>query len=97
MIGKDMLYRSLEWKALSPAAKIVYIYLKSKYNGANNGHVRLYYSEFKGIKGLVSHSTISRAFRELEKGGWIKRNQIGGLHRHFNEYFLTGSFDKHIN
>ena len=58
MLGRGML-RSPEWKELSPAAKLAYVYLKSKYNGSNNGGVQLHYSELKGIRGLSSSSTIS--------------------------------------
>ena len=85
--------RSKEWKDLSPAAKLLYIYIKPKYNGFNNGSIRLYYSELKGVKGLSSPSTISKANKELEIKGWIKRTKYGGLYRYFNEYLLTGDFD----
>lgn len=91
-----MLLKCQEWKDLRPAAKIIYIYIKSKYNGANNGKIRLHYSELKGIKGFGSQSSISRAIKELEKEGWIKRTKCGGLHRYFNEYELTGIFDEHL-
>ncbi len=46
MLPRKML-RSKEWKELSPAAKLFYVYLKGKYNGHNNGEIRLYYSELK--------------------------------------------------
>lgn len=85
--------KSKEWKELSPAAKILYIHLKGKYNGHNNGNIRLYYSELEGIKGLSSPSTISKANLELERKEWVKRTKIGGLYRYFNEYELTGKFD----
>ncbi len=44
--------KSKEWKGLSASAKLFYIYLKGKYNGQNNGEIRLYYSELDGVKGL---------------------------------------------
>ncbi len=81
--------RNKEWKELSPVAREVYIQLKGKYNGSNNGKIRLYYSELDDIEGLRSPSSKSKAFRELEVKGWVKRIQIGGLYRHFNEYRLT--------
>lgn len=96
MIGKGMLFRSPEWRGLGPAAKILYLYLKAKYNGGNNGQIRLYYSELKGIKGLGSQTTISRGFKELESKGWIERTKIGGLYRYMNEYKLTGKYDECI-
>ena len=94
MVGRGMLLRCQEWKDLSPAAKIIYLYIKAKYNGSNNGQIRLYYSELKGINGLSSPSTISKAFKELEAKGWIERTKIGGCYRYFNEYKLTGKFDE---
>jgi hypothetical protein len=97
MLGRSMLLRDPDWKGLSISAKVAYIYLKAKFNGANNGGIRLYYSELGGVKGLSSSSTISRAFKELEKKGWIKRKKLGGLHRYFNEYELTGKYDDHLS
>ena len=95
MLPRKML-KSEEWKELSPAAKLFYIHLKGKYNGSNNGQIRLYYSELAGVKGISSDSTISKAIKELESKGWIKRYEIGGLYRHFNEYELTGEYDVYI-
>ena len=45
------------WRELSPSVKILYVHLKAKYNGQNNGQIRLHYSELVGIKGLSSPST----------------------------------------
>ena len=88
--------RRKEWKELSPGARDVYIQMKGKYNGSNNGEIRLYYSELKGIKGLSSPSTVSSKFKELEEKEWIKRTKLGGCYRYFNEYELTGKFDDYI-
>jgi len=96
MLPRKML-RSEEWKKLSPAAKILYVHLKGKYNGSNNGEIRLYYSELRGIKGLSSDATISKAFRELEEKGWITVLNRGGLFRRINEYGLTGKFDLYVH
>lgn len=95
-IGRDMLFGSPEWKKLSGAAKLLYITLKGKYNGFNNGDLRLHYSELKGVRGLSSSSTVAKAFKELEDKGWIVRVGMGGLHRHPNRYELTGKFDSRI-
>ena len=92
MLPRKMI-RGKEWKKLSPAARELYIQLKGKYNGSNNGKIRLYYSELESIEGLRSPSTRSKAFRELESKGWVKRTKLGGLYRYFNEYSLTGKYD----
>lgn len=95
MLPRNML-RNKEWRMLSPAAREIYTQLKGKYDGSNNGHIRLYYSELKDIEGLRSPSTRSRAFRELEEKEWVKRTKLGGLYRYFNEYRLTGKYDDYL-
>ena len=95
MLPRKML-RNDEWKDLSSKAKLFYIHLKGKYNGSNNGQIRLHYSELKGIKGISSPTTIASASKELQDKGWIKRKEIGGLYRYFNEYELTGEHDAYI-
>ena len=77
------------WQGLSGAAKIFYIQLKSQYNGSNNGKIRLPYSEMRSVKGCSNDRTISKAIKELRLKSWIKVEEIGGLHRHYNLYKLT--------
>jgi predicted transcriptional regulator len=96
MLGRDMLFSCQEWKQLSPAAKLVYIYLKAKHNGRNNGEICLHYSELETSRGLGSPSTVSKAFKELEKAGWIRKTKHGGLYRYQNLYELTGRYDHWI-
>lgn len=97
MLGRGMLLKTPEWRSLSSSAKLVYIYLKAKYNGQNNGTIRLYYSELKGVRGASASQTISKAIQELEKKEWIKRAKQGGLYRYFNEFLLTGKYDDHLS
>lgn len=97
ILPRRMLLRCDEWKGLSAASKILYPYIKAKYNGTNNGKIRLHYSELEGVKGISSSNTISTAFKELEQKGWIKREKKGGLYRYNNEYELTGKYDDYIN
>jgi hypothetical protein len=96
MLGRDMLLRCQEWKQLGPAAKLLYIYLRAKHNGSNNGKIRLHYSELVTVRGIASSSTVCMAFKELEKAGWIKRSKLGGLYRFWNLYELTGRYDHHV-
>jgi len=95
-LSKDLLLKRHEFWDLSPAARDLYLLLKSRYTGANNGTIRLYYSEIKKLKisGLRGDKVISRAFFELEAEGWILRTKIGGLHRFINEYRLSGKHDQ---
>ena len=95
-LSRELLFKSSEWWSFRPAARDIYLLLKAKYNGRNNGNIRLYYSEIRGrrIPGLRSDKAISSAFKELESAGWLERTELGGLYRHLNEYRLTGKHDK---
>ena len=84
---------SKEWADLCPAAKIIYIQMKGKYNSNNNGKIKLYYSELRKIKGLKCSRSISKGFRELEEKKWIRRTKLGGAYGRSNEYELTGEHD----
>lgn len=95
-IGKDLLLKRPEWWQLSHGGRDIYLLLKAKYNGSNNGKIRLSYVEIlkKRISGLRSAKAIARTFRELESEKWIERTKIGGLHRFTNEYRLLGTYDR---
>jgi len=58
-----------EWAALSPAAKIFYLQLKARYNGNNNGEIKLPYRSLKDVRGCSHHVTISKASIELQEKG----------------------------
>ncbi len=81
------------WRGLSAAAKIFYIHLKGRYNGSNNGKIKLPYRAMKNVKGCCRHQTISKAIKELEAKGWIKKKQYGGHTRWDNLYKLTFKYD----
>lgn len=97
MMPKAMLFKSEEWKELTAAEKLVYLYLKGKFSPDRNGRIRLYHSELKDITGLKNPTSRCKAFKGLEKKGWVKRTRLGGLYRCFNEYELTGKYDPSIN
>lgn len=82
-----------EWRDLSPAAKIFYLHLKARYNGSNNGSIKLPYSAMKGVQGCCNDRAISRAIQELETKGWIERERKGGLYRYENLFKLTFKYD----
>jgi len=81
------------FRSLSGSARTFYLYLKGRYNGSNNGEIRLPYSAMKGVGGCSNPRTISRAIKELESKGWIKVKTRGGLYRHDNYYTLTWKYD----
>lgn len=90
---KRLLLKDENWHQLSQGAKVLYLILKSKYNGQNNGQIRLHYSELQNMRGFRSPRAIAAAFKELEQDEWIERTKKGGLFRYVNEYRLTGKFD----
>lgn len=96
MLGRDMVLHCHEWKQLSPSAKILYIHIKAKHNGTNNGDIILPYSELRAVEGFRSPSTASHAVKELVKKGWITKSGNGGLYRTPNRYALTGRYDDYI-
>jgi hypothetical protein len=96
VLGKGMLFQCREWHALSLGARSLYILVKSKFTGSNNGGLCVSYSEATRYGGLKSSQTVSRCFKELEVKGWIKATERGGLFRRPTKYQLTGTFDKHF-
>ena len=92
-LGRNLIFRCEQWRNLSPRAKVLYLTLKAKYNGSNNGEIRLCYSELRADASFRSPKSISGAIRELEKGEWIERVKRGGLFRYENRFRITGKFD----
>jgi hypothetical protein len=68
--------RSLAWRSLSGSGVKVYVELRSRYNGRNNGDLSLSYGEAAGLLGL-GKTTIKRAFDELAEKGFIIRMSEG--------------------
>ena len=58
------------WKGLTPNARIVYIEIKKRYNGRNNGMIALS-SRDAGDAINASHNTGARAIRELLDAGFL--------------------------
>ena len=81
------------WRGLSAYAKIFYIHLKGRYNGSNNGLIRLPYSAMRDVQGCCSSHAISKAVKELEAKKWIVIKKKGGLYRYENLYKLTFKHD----
>jgi hypothetical protein len=98
-IHKEVILGCPEWAALSAPAKSLYWLLKAKRNPKkNNGKVKLSHREIKKLRypGLKRHETVTRLFQELQKTGWIKReDEGGGLFGKASIYTLTGKFDQY--
>jgi len=90
MLEKDTLHKQ-EWKQLTHAEMIAYIYIKHNYNGKNNGQIPLKYIELKGI---LAPATLKKALVGLEAKGWIEKTRHGGMYRYYCLYKLTGNHDR---
>ena len=77
------------WRWLRPISKAVYIELRRRYNGRNNGRISLSLSEAAHIL-KASKSSISTALKQLETHGFIKLVKKGYFTgRMASEYALT--------
>lgn len=94
-LTREMLKNPAWRTGLSSSSKVLYIHIKHKFVGHNNGEICLHYSE---VKDFMAPATISKAFRELESKEWISKEQtIGGKYRFTAYYRLTGKYDPAIS
>lgn len=81
--------KSEAWRSLSGAAVKVWLELHTRFNGGNNGNVRLSMNEAVRALG-ISKGTAQRAFIELEEKGFIALQNPGNwYHRKAHEWRLT--------
>jgi hypothetical protein len=71
---------SAAWRALTPAARAVYVEIARRYNGANNGRLALSVRE-AACACNINKDTVGRAVRELTNAGFIEETRHGGLSR----------------
>lgn len=88
MLRRDLL-KDPDWRKLSNSSKIIYIYLRAKFNYKTFQEVTLAYSE---IKDMLSSKTISNAFKELQAAGFIEKIKQGGLFGGVCAYRFIGQF-----
>ena len=74
-IPHDML-SSVAWRSLGGAAVKVYVELRSRFNGGNNGDLSLSMDEAARLLHM-SKATVWRAFVELEEKGFIAKTKPG--------------------
>jgi len=88
MVRRDLL-KDPEWRKLSSSAKVIYIYLRAKFNYKTLQEVSLAYLE---VKDMMSSKTISKAFKELQQAGFIEKTKHGGLFGGVCAYKFIGQF-----
>ncbi|MGR3794616.1 helix-turn-helix domain-containing protein [Vannielia sp. SX4] len=81
--------KSAAWRSLSGAAVKLWFELHARYNGGNNGKVRLSMNEATEALG-IGKATVSRAYAELQAKGFIALTTPGSwYHRSAHEWRLT--------
>ena len=68
------------WRALSAAARAVYIQIGARYNGSNNGKLALSVRDAASECNIATN-TASQAFKDLVDLGFIEETRHGGLSR----------------
>lgn len=64
------------WRSLSGNAVKVFIELRSRFNGGNNGKLILSYEEAAKLLGM-SKTSVGRAYDDLQRKGFIKLEKKG--------------------
>lgn len=81
--------KSDAWRHLSGAAVKVLLELHTRFNGSNNGKLRLSYAEAAEALGM-GKATVQRAFRDLQDKGFLVLVREGNwYHRQAHEWRLT--------
>jgi hypothetical protein len=74
----EWLTESAAWKHLSPEGRALYVLLKQRYKGMNNGRIIL--SVRQAAENLnVSKTSASKAFQELQALGFVEAVIVGGF------------------
>ncbi|WP_375210474.1 helix-turn-helix domain-containing protein [Hyphomonas jannaschiana] len=83
------LTKSGAFRSLSGNALKVFIELRSRFNGVNNGRLSLSYQDAADLLGM-SKSSVKRAFDELIEKGFLKKRREGQWYgRLAAEYIVT--------
>ena len=85
--------KSPEWRKLSSSAKVVWVYMRAKFNTKTFSEITLTYSE---MADLMAPATLKRSFKELIDCGFIVKTKQGGLMGESNHYQFNGQF-KHFH
>ena len=88
MVRKDLL-KDKSFRALPSSSKVVYLYMRGKFNHKTLSDVTLTYSE---VSDMFSTRTLSNAFKILESEGFIKKTHQGGGHGNSSIFNFTGKY-----
>lgn len=81
------------WQKLTSTEKVIYLYIKARYDTTNNGRIVFTQEQAKIWAGIKSATTMSRAIDGLKTKGWIRyRRGDTGL-KTPNLYTLTFRHD----
>jgi predicted transcriptional regulator len=72
------IFDSMAWRVLSHADVRVYLALRRKLSGSNNGNISAVFSEMKHSS-IRSSSTLATALHRLEALGFIEKTRQGGI------------------
>ena len=78
-----------DWRKLHNSTKVLYIYMRAKFNNENLSEITLAYSE---LKDMMSTATISNALKELINSKWIEKTKYGGLFGGVCKYKFIGKY-----
>ena len=73
------LLKSLAWQSLRPTPRQVYVSLRMRFNGSNNGEISTSVRELEDEL-HISKNTAGRALQELQEKGFIRCRQKGSFH-----------------
>jgi hypothetical protein len=74
----DEIVKSSAWQALGFSSRALYVELRTKLKGTNNGNIEATHANLKRA-GFKSSSTLAKALRELEVVGLIEKTRQGGI------------------
>jgi DNA-binding transcriptional regulator YhcF (GntR family) len=83
--------RSPAWALISNSSRVAYLHIKEKCVSPEPGELTL---SFKEMERIMRRKTFARALDELERFGFIKRTQRGGLYRKRNYFTLIDEWKK---
>ena len=90
-LTKEML-RSDAFKEISHASKTALLLLRAQLKNHGQVEVKFPYSH---AEEYMDRHTFARSIRELEKIGFIRKTQSGGLYRRTNFYTFCGEWERY--